>query len=375
MRVKVKVATVATPPKTLPPVAKPPMRKLVGAEQLTVKSGVWDLYRDGVTQGLLANFLMCPEKARLASVIGLTSVRSSGALAFGSLVHDILDQVYTYVREECEDPCPVLQSGAMTLKDLAIDRLEGALRVKEKEDRQMIREKMAGNPEELNQLEENYAMAEGILAPYFEKWTEDFDAVEWVELEKTFAIPYKLRNGKSVTIRGKRDGVVRSRKTGRLQLFETKTKGRIDEDAIMDKLTIDLQVMLYLWSVWKEYGEMPEGVIYNIMRKPQLRQKQQEPMRAFAQRIANDVAIRPDFYFIRYFSPVVESDLKRWVREFDDMMNALVDWYDGKFHYRNSSACSMGGVNCQFLSVCARGDRNAFKVKDTPFPELKEAEE
>jgi hypothetical protein len=52
------------------PVAAQP-RVLVPLRQ----SGVWDLDRDGVTQGLLAKFMTCPEKARLAFIEGLTESR------------------------------------------------------------------------------------------------------------------------------------------------------------------------------------------------------------------------------------------------------------------------------------------------------------
>ena len=331
---------------------------------------IWDLYRDGVTQGLLANFLLCPEKARLASVEGLSMIRTGGALAFGSLVHDVLDEVYSSAmrKKDAKD---------WTKFNLAV--LDVALRNKEKQDRDAINSKDKGSDvEALQMLEENFGMAEGILPGYLEKWKEDFEGAEWIALEQTFAteITFEL-DGEMITlvVRGKRDGVFRSKKSHQLWLFETKTKGRVDEDSIMDRLMFDLQVMLYLWSLWKDYGVVPGGVVYNIIRKPQLRQKKTETLKEFIDRIKADVKTRPDFYYMRYQSSIVESDLKKWEEEFVDILRQLVRWYRKEFHWKNSSACSMGGVNCQFLSVCSRNDRSQFKVKTTAFPELVEKEE
>lgn len=329
------------------------------------QSGLWDLHRDGVTQGLLSNFLTCPEKCRLASVEGLSQVRTGGALAFGSLVHDVLDQVYSHVmRKKNCDNWDIFTSSVMSV----------ALRDKEKADRAVINERGGTDPEALNMLEENYGKAEGILPGYLKKWANDFDDVEWIALEQMFETPitFQMEDGETVTlkIRGKRDGVFRSRKSGRLYLFETKTKGRIDEDGIMDRLVFDLQVMLYLWSMWKDFGEMPQGVVYNIIRNPQLKQKKNESLKQFIDRIQFDTEARPDFYYMRYNSDITARDMVDWEKEFISILRQLVRWYRGQFNWKNSSACSMGGFNCQFLSVCSRNDRTSFRTREVPFPEL-----
>lgn len=348
--------------------------KLPTPKKLAVKQTepIWDLFKDGVTQGLLANFLLCPEKCRLSSIEGLSQIRTGGALAFGSLVHDVLDEVYTAAMEkgDCQD-----------WKKFNLENLQDSLVRKEKQDRAILNETPGSDIEALQMLEENFGMAEGILPGYLEKWGEDFEEAQWVELEKTFEIKFEINMNPEhdldiveLIIRGKRDGGFRSKKSNQLWLFETKTKGRVDEDSIMDKLNFDLQVMLYLWSMWKEYGVIPGGVVYNIIRKPQLRQKKSENLREFIDRIKEDVKSRPDFYYIRYQSSIVESDLKNWEVEFIDILRQLVRWYRQEFHWKNSSACSMGGVNCQFLPVCSRGDRSSFRVKTTAFPELVEKE-
>lgn len=365
-----------------------------------------------MTQGLLANFLLCPEKARLATVEGLTQVRTGGALAFGSIIHDILDVVYSHAMRKRE----AKDWYAFTTSVLGI-----ALAEREKKDREVLNEVKGGDIEALNLLEENYGAAEGLLPGYLKKWASDFEHVEWLGLEEMFDIPYTLDmpgwytvsynhegtdyveyvtakdeeqalnlvsafQGKRMSVdsyavpgilmrlRGKRDGRFRSKKSGQVWLFETKTKGRINEDSIMDRLNFDLQTMLYLWTMWKEFDVFPGGVTYNILRKPQLKMKKGENLKQFVARIAKDIEDRPDFYFMRYQSSITQQDLKKWEAEFKVQLRRLFLWSRGDENYKNSSACSMGGVNCQFLSVCSRNDRTHFTRKVTPFPELVGAE-
>jgi len=356
MKIKRKLSTAISSTPTIPD-----STHVVETSTITkCQSGVWDLHRDGITQGLLSGFMLCPEKVRLGSVEGLSQIRTGGALAFGSLVHDVLDQVYSHVmrKKNCNDWSTFTRSV-----------LKIALREKEEADRKIVNEKGGADLEALQMLEENFGMAEGILPGYLEKWQEDFSDVTWVALEQMFDTHVEV-NGKTYRIRGKRDGVYRSKKSKQLWLFETKTKGRVDEDSIMDRLTFDLQVMLYLWSMWKDFGEVPGGVVYNIIRKPQLKQKKGESLSQFIDRIKTDTETRPEFYYMRYQSAITESDLVKWETEFMAILSQLVRWYEGEFHYKNSSACSMGGVNCQYLSVCSRNDRSSFRVREIPYPEL-----
>ena len=130
---------------------------------------------------------------------------------------------------------------------------------------------------------------------YTKWWSEHPEVVERTPLlqEYAFDVPYQLPSGRIVRLRGKFDGVdlignvnkTRGRDHGTgaeagIYLFETKTKGDIDEIEIQRNLTWDIQTMTYLValeSVHHEFAQdVPEGewcfpikgVRYNVVRRP-----------------------------------------------------------------------------------------------------------
>jgi hypothetical protein len=322
---------------------------------------LWDLYRDGVTQGFLEAFKACPEKARLLAVEGLAPLRTGGALSFGSLFHEALDVLYTYAMQEGEFPDV----------DVVLHSLEERDRVKineaDGEDTGVL----------LQEMELNYGMAEPLLKAYLERWSKDLSLYNWQALEQKFGeegdgcrwLDSTANGGKGewIRVRGKMDGVFKM--NGNLWLFETKTKARIEDPALMDRLGYDLQVNLYLWAVRRLYGERPRGAVYNLVRRPQLQQGKHETVHQFCERIRADIASRSDFYFTRLNAAITPQDQLFWEGEFDDLMRQVVKWYNGEFHYRNSHSCSSPWA-CQYLPICGRGDRSRFRRKDDVYPEL-----
>lgn len=346
-----------------------PTRKKANPAMVSVYDtgeSLWNPYRDGVTQGLLQKFLTCPEKLRLSCVDGIQpiarGVMGNPALAFGNLFHETLDTIYTSHRES-----PLYLSSIRGV-------IRDCLRESEQRDRQILNTAMNSTPEDLNTLEENYGFAEIMLTAYFEHWKEDFETFEWVGLEETFSVPYTSPSQTvPIQIRGKFDGIFRV--GGKLWLFETKTKGRIEEDSICDRLPYDLQVCLYLWAMEKIYGESPQGVVYNLVRRPQLRRSVKESLPEFLERVSVDVTARPAFYFIRYNVSFLEDERTKWKTEFDGIVDQLMSWWWGKFHYRDSTACSSRFGNCEFLPVCGRNDRTNYERRSEVFPELNQLED
>jgi hypothetical protein len=326
---------------------------------------LWNLYRDGVTQGLIGALNQCPEKARLLAIEGISPIRTSGALSFGSVFHDALDKCYTN--------CMIHG----TLPDIG-----EVLEEMEEKDRTMINsDPSCISSEVLEQLEENYGIAFHLLNSYFDRWSTDIKKYSWEALEEKFGEVDETgkiidncywidKQGTPIRVRGKFDGVVRI--NGKLWLFETKTKSRIEDKAIFDKLRYDLQVNLYLWAIRKKYGEYPVGVIYNLVRRPQLK-RGKSSIKDFCDRVAEDINTRSDFYFLRYNAVISPREQDLWSQEMDDMIQRVVDWFEGRFHWRESNAC-MSPFPCQYLPVCSSGERRWFKKKHYVFPELSNGE-
>lgn len=260
---------------------------------------IFDLYRDGLTQGSIATFLDCPEQFRLKYVFGWRPQVASGATAFGSAFHDILSSI-----QHSDD------GGKLPTIDEATDRYYKS-----------IQKNLTANQTEetLTML----ALVKSMIAHYLIRWKKDDDAIKWVAREKTFHVKYDKR----IPLRGRWDGI-RKHKDG-LYLHETKTKGRIDEEGIADSLPHDIQTQLYCWAIKQTYGEYPRGVVYDVIRNPQLRIKQSESRTDFVQRVIEDVESRYDWYYMRWTVTLTKSDLDRWESRFlNTVIPKIVNWWD-----------------------------------------------
>jgi len=336
-----------------------------------VQESFYDIRRDGVTQSLLALVGACPEKARLRITEGLAPSRSTGALNFGDLFHRTLDGVYS-ITQQARDKRSAVVTPIPSNYDVAIKVVMERLY---KEDRAKFK---LSDPSAVQEFENNFGMAQVMAHAYFRRWETDLKDLAWVDIERVFEAQYlhptpqsdDLAAQMAIPVRGKYDGVFRDRKKG-LWLFETKTKAQIDSGAIADRLSFDLQVMLYLWSMQQVYGETPRGVIYNLVRRPLLRQGKSESLDAFLERIRMDVEERADFYFLRYTVSILPSEIKAWAdKDLVSIMRRAWEWSEGNLSHRESGNCQMWNRPCEYLQACSTGDLSYLQKRDVVFPEL-----
>jgi hypothetical protein len=159
----------------------------------------------------------------------------------------------------------------------------------------------------------------------------------------------------------------------RLRLFETKTRGRINDDTTSAVLPHEMQVNIYLGAILDMEGEYPSGVLYNIIRRPQLRLKKGEDLKQFSKRIADDVAARPDFYFIRLQMGMSKQEIDAAKQDLEGIMAEFLAWWNGDLpHYRNSDHCENKYGVCQFLKKCSNGDTTGLYRRGKVFMELEE---
>ena len=316
--------------------------------------------KQGVTASMLSSWLACPERARLSygEKLAAGEERLSLPLDFGSVLHENLDRCYTDFRLHENTPLDTWQTHLHAAYDETY--------------KEMI-ESMALSTQ-TDHLYNVYGMVEPVLKRYHEEWQSDLQR-NWVSLEQEFDVDYDVKfgpySGTNLPLRGKMDGLFRNAQSGRLWLFETKTKALIDDEAIVDRLAFDLQVGLYMLAAEYLYAEQPVGVLYNLVRRPQLRKSVKESVDSFHQRIASDIADRPEWYYLRYEVRMVESEIHRFRREFDQIMGTFVQWANGDFNYRNGISCAGNGYKCQFLKFCSTGDLTGFSPRPKLFPELK----
>lgn len=327
---------------------------------------LWDLHRDGVTQGALANWLLCPVKAHLRLHRGLMLEGSKQAIEFGNVIHRNLEMTYQWyanlVAVHGQSIPSIYDVGNQALYHLELQEREALQQVS----------LALGSTRMADEMELVYGMAVPILESYYAQWPIDFKDREWVSLEKEFDLEYNVPLTADVRLRGKIDGVFRQSKGAKsLWLVDHKSKARFDENVTVQRLNIDLQMGIYCWAVQQLYGEPIGGFIYNMIRRPQLRQKQGETRYAFLDRIRQDVHARPEWYFIRMEVALTERDHMMYAQNLARIMRAFYEWSIGEGpHYMNTVSCHNGMYACEYLPICSgEGDGN-FIRREQVFPEL-----
>jgi hypothetical protein len=326
-----------------------------------VPARFYDPERDGVTFSLLTTWKNCRERARLF-LNGWTSKKNSLGLVFGGLVHGITQRMYEAVRD-----------GELT--ELPSEKF--IKKVCKEVEEIWKRENPRADGESLQYLEYSMILLEALMPEYFKYWKRDFSLL-WSEVEKTFknAISIEHPNGRVMKtfIRGKMDGAYRRKPKARPWLLETKSKsnlGERGESDIADILPHELQVNIYLLNLLWIGKVLPDGLLYNIIRRPGLRQKKSESIIKFARRVAEDVRKRPEWYFVRIQMSVSKRDLDKNELELRDMVSDFLLWWNGLAgHYKNSDACQNKYGVCAMLPICARGDYSGFYKRETVFREL-----
>lgn len=254
----------------------------------TNRQPVWDLYRDGISYSLLSRFINCRERFRIYAVEGLAPVDTTDSLEFGTIFHKLLEY---------------------HAKGYNISQLERLL-TKDK-----VATSFLGR------------MALEIFRIYIDTWKEQDAGIQYVSQEEVFRTTIYLPSGRKVDLRGKFDEIFRD-KSG-LWLQENKTKSQIDEISLEHTLPFDLQVMLYCNCIKRIYNEAPMGVLYNIIRKPGLKQKVKETDSDFLKRIVADINSRPEWYYVRYKISFGPNDIDNFAnRTLFPLLEQVCLWWE-----------------------------------------------
>lgn len=311
-------------------------------------SRLYDLGEDGATQSLLSLFMECRQKAGLY-LQGWESRYHSAALLHGALGHGMLEYAY-------------LDIAAGKLK--SIPTLQQARKYADRAKAQWLKDSAKPSTEALLDAETSLAVLEQTLPRYFDFWRKDLGGVKWIQLEEQFCSQFA-----GVSLRGKRDGRFAVRKES--WLLENKFKSMVNEGDLQDALSIDFQVMLYLSTLRKDSGKCPDGMLYNIIRRPGMRPHKDEPVPKYAKRVAEDIEARPEFYFTRMEIPVGPKDLDAFEADLNGLIADYTGWIAGKIpHYKNPNSCLGKYGKCKYVGVCTKGDYSGLAKRKVLFQEL-----
>jgi len=302
----------------------------------------------GVTQGLLASFLVDRERFRIKVVEGLKEVDSfNHRLEYGQMWHT------------CEEYHAQGQAW------------EGALQLYARD----LCQQYQTQQEQINHW---YEICKLQFPIYVKYWAKHPDVKERLPLlqEQTFNVPYKLPSGRVVRLRGKWDSVdlIGKGKTAGIYLQENKTKGDLDERQLQRQLLFDLQTMVYIVALVTQRDEYDwpdhpiRGIRYNCIRRPlaggknSIRQHQPsksnpkgESKREFYDRLAQLIATDPEHYFMRWKIELTPQDIERFKVQFlNPVLEQLCDWWDwissgqdvwAHHHRSNAVVGDMGNPN------------------------------
>lgn len=144
---------------------------------------------------------------------------------------------------------------------------------------------------------------------------------------------------------------------GKLWLFEYKTASRVDM-SYFSKLAIDQQIVGYMSFLEKALNRKFEGVIYRILKKPQIRQKQTETRSDFFNRL---LKIVPDC-ISEHKIYISDSDIHEFKSDLWGNANSIGYSIKNKIYPKNTGNCMSFG-KCEYLPICtnASGADDYFK--------------
>lgn len=333
----------------------------------TKKSKGWSFDKDGISQGFIHYFLACREQTRLAYKELWTSHYEPLFREFGSCYHWLLGQIY---------------SGHKVPRNTsAINIMIGQYHLLWK------KENPRPNQARLNQQDLVYGLCEKVLPAYLKRYDGDFSGkykmgynvvrpVRWIASEKMWKVNYPFDSGfLHVLIRGRFDQVFEDKKN-KLWLFETKCLSIIQEDNIVNTLPEDIQCLLYLLAIKLVYKKKPAGVLYNIVRRPGLRQGKDETIKALLGRVEKDVnnPKRQDHYFKRIEMVIDWSEVELWQKKFlDIILMEIRNWDMGEaHHWMNPDALTSKYGRCTLFDMLVKGDKSKFYRRKTVFNELQD---
>lgn len=205
-----------------------------------------------------------------------------------------------------------------------------------------------------------------LLRGYF----QTFAPFEQHTPELSFELPMRtgrLNSSRKYAIAGKIDDIATV--GGQNWIVEYKTASKLDA-SYFDRLYVDSQITMYMAAA-ERLGLEPAGVLYRILRKPQIRRGKTESIEQFLNRLEADIGARPEFYFMErklYRSKHDLTDFEKMIYE----EAKLADNMAGKgCTYKHSTACSVYG-GCEYLPLCM-GEAGAEALYETrePHEELK----
>ena len=204
-------------------------------------------------------------------------------------------------------------------------------------------------------------------------WTEWPDKHE-LQFNVRLTSPRTGNSSKRHRLSGVWDGVwngTHPHYPGETVLGEWKTASVVNND-YMQRLEIDFQVSAYLWAASRHYGRPVNKVIYRVVKKPTIRQRKNESVFEYVERVFEDYEERPEHYLFSSVVTRTQEQLKDWHEQAWAVHRRLLEIKRGDVPaIKNTQSCISRG-RCPYFDLCTgEVTEDAFKKLDTKHREIR----
>ncbi len=327
-----------------------------------------------LTHSRMSCFKTCPRKHHYQYNLGIQRDRESAPLRFGGRFHQGLDWL---AQGFCISDVILLSKRTYRDKPEWADEYEW----------QIEREKICV-----------------LLQGYANHWQND--GADIISTEESFQLP--IRNPKTgrpstrYRVAGKKDKIVRLA-DGRIAVMDHKTTSYsldIGSD-FWKQCELSPQCVLYFWAA-QQAGVDVQTVVYDAIRKPGISPHRETPdekkkyvkigerkgllhanqyakdetVHEYGERLAVDIASRPDWYYRRQEYPKMRSDIDSMAQELWNQQKLMRWCFKNDIHPKNELSCTMP-YRCEYLDVCHNGMNldvlpEGFKQVANIHPELED---
>lgn len=192
---------------------------------------------------------------------------------------------------------------------------------------------------------------EAMLIGYAEKHKKFIAETEWMgsEVKLDYVTP------KGTHIYGKMDN--RLKYQGKMYVHELKTSKYINNDYVQN-IKNDPQTALYMPLYNMTHTDKIHGIVYDVIMKPSIRQKQNESKESFIDRLlayymAND---EKKFYMEIITRPLISPT--KIFNVYDNLSQGLKMATEKEHFYENFDYCHVWN-KCEFYDLCFKGENSA----------------
>lgn len=287
----------------------------------------------------LSTFLSCPKKYDYKYNKLLDPTHYSSALSIGIIVHAIAEENHLGVKG-------------------SYDKAVAEIREKYKT--------------EAVEKDINYATAIGISWSTY--WNNSLTSLgnqqfSWLAVEREWR--FNISSETKDVLVGKSDGYLQHKTMGKCFLYELKTATDRDRESYINQLQSNSQINNNVIALVED-GLDCDGVVYDIIWKPSLRQKQSETDEGFQTRLINTMTAEPDKYFTRHLIYRNKGRLMEHVRDLRQQYSALAHVKANGF-FRNTGSCKMYNTTCAYYEACIDNNLDLekfFAKRERKLPEL-----